>query len=146
MGLPENEEKIRGFSDVRLLLVDEAALVDEQLYEAVTPMLAVSDGTIWLLSTPRGPRGFFYREWTGKEQWMRVSVPATECPRLSKRFLDEEKRRKDNRTFRQEYMCEFVDDHTSLFPRELIERSLRSDIPPLELNLSWLKKDRERRE
>jgi hypothetical protein len=115
VGLPENEEKIRGFSDVRLLLVDEASTVDEALYEAVTPMLAVSNGTMWLLSTPRGPRGFFYREWTGREPWVRLSVPAAECPRFSKEFLDEERRRKDRRTFRQEYLCEFVDDHTCLF-------------------------------
>ena len=55
-------------------------------------------------------------------------------PAAVEEFLDEEQRRKDSRTFQQEYMCEFVDDGTSLFPRELIERSLRSDLP----RLSWI--------
>src|SRR4051812_42348087 len=83
VGLPENEEKIRGFSDVRLLLVDEASTVDEAVYEAVTPMLAVSNGTMWLLSTPRGPRGFFYREWIGREAWVRLAGAAAGRPRFS---------------------------------------------------------------
>jgi hypothetical protein len=76
------------------------------------------------------------------EKWMRLAVPATECPRLSKEFLDEERRRKTKRQFLQEYMCDFGGDGTSLFPREIIERSLRKDIKPIELNLSWLKKNR----
>ena len=42
VGLPGNEATMRGFSAVSLLLVDEAARVDDDLYKAIRPMLAVS--------------------------------------------------------------------------------------------------------
>jgi hypothetical protein len=39
-------------------------------------------GDLWLMSTPNGKRGFFWDEWDhGGEEWERISVPATECPR-----------------------------------------------------------------
>src|ERR1017187_8688007 len=58
VGLPGTEATIRGFSAVSLLLVDEAARCSDELYLAIRPMLAVSDGTLWLMSTPFGKRGF----------------------------------------------------------------------------------------
>ena len=52
VGLPGNEVTVRGFSAVSLMLIDEAARVNDEMYRAVRPMLAVSRGTLWLLSTP----------------------------------------------------------------------------------------------
>src|ERR1039458_434339 len=65
VGVPGSESTVRGFSAVSLLLVDEAARVDDDMYLAVRPMLAVSNGTLWLMSTPFGKRGFFYETWAG---------------------------------------------------------------------------------
>lgn len=58
--LPCREDTIRGFADVRLLIIDEAARVPDDLYRAVRPMLAISGGRLICLSTPYGKRGFFY--------------------------------------------------------------------------------------
>src|SRR5918999_833575 len=62
--LPGTEKTIRGFSGATLLIVDEAARVDDALYYAVRPMLAVSGGSLMMLSTPFGKRGAFFKEWT----------------------------------------------------------------------------------
>jgi hypothetical protein len=64
ISLPGKEGTIRGFSGVSLLVVDEAARVDDGLYYAVRPMLAVSGGRLVALTTPFGKRGFFHHEWT----------------------------------------------------------------------------------
>jgi hypothetical protein len=70
VGLPGMEATIRGFSAVSLLLVDEAGWVSDELYRAIRPMLAVSDGTLWLMSTPHGKQGFFYETWEhGGPEW-----------------------------------------------------------------------------
>jgi hypothetical protein len=46
------------------------------MYYALRPMLAVSNGALWLMSTPRGTRGFFYEEWTnGGPEWSSSTVP-----------------------------------------------------------------------
>src|SRR5262249_30946494 len=44
--LPCREETIRGYSHVSLLIIDEAARVPDDLYRAVRPMLAVSNGRL----------------------------------------------------------------------------------------------------
>ena len=73
-GLPGKEATLRGFSAVSLLIIDEASRVEDAVYKALRPMLAVGDGDLWLLSTPFGKRGFFYENWAGgREDWVRVS-------------------------------------------------------------------------
>ena len=66
--LPGTEKTVRGFSGVDLLIVDEASRVDDGLYHAVRPMLAVSGGSLMMLSTPFGKRGAFFEAWTGPEE------------------------------------------------------------------------------
>jgi len=125
VGIPSREDTVRGFSAVDLLIVDEAARVLDDLYDTVRPMLAVSGGATWLLSTPAGRRGFFYDEWkNGGEDWKRVTVKATECPRIPAAFLERERRKGPEQWFAQEYLCEFGEPPGALFPRELLEAAL----------------------
>jgi hypothetical protein len=132
VGLPENPDKIRGFSAVSLLLIDEAAQVEEAMYLALRPMLAVSNGDLWLMSTPYGKQGFFYERWVhGGPGWLRFSVKATECPRISKEFLEEERGEMGAAFFAQEYMGEFVDNGSAVFGRDLVEAALDDDVEPL---------------
>ena len=132
VGLPGTECTVRGFSAVSLMLIDEAARVPEELYNAVTPMLAIGNGDLWLMSTPFGRRGFFWEAWAhGGTRWERVSVPATECPRISREFLEEERARMGERWFKQEYLCDFVDVNDGVFDRELVEAALSKTLKPL---------------
>ena len=106
--LPCKEETIRGFSGINLLLVDEASRVPDELYHAVSPMLAVSNGRMICLSTPCGKRGFFYRAWaSGGADWQRIEIPAAKIPRIAPAFLERERRAMSDATFRQEYCCSF---------------------------------------
>ncbi|MGH9628414.1 MAG: terminase large subunit domain-containing protein [Bryobacteraceae bacterium] len=132
VGLPGKEATVRGFSNPALLLIDEASRVPDSLFEALTPMLATGNGDLWLMSTPAGPRGFFWETWErGGSQWTRIAVPATECPRISQEFLEEERQRKGDRVFRQEYLCEFVQGEDALFNEEDVEACVRREIPVL---------------
>ena len=134
VGLPGTEATVRGFSAVSLLLVDEASRVSEEMYQAIRPMLAVRDGALWLMSTPFGKRGFFYEAWAhGGEGWERIRAAAPECPRISARFLEEERATMGERYFRQEYLCEFEDSVSGVFDRELVERAVTDAFAPLEL-------------
>jgi hypothetical protein len=135
VGVPGNESTVRGFSAVSLLLVDEAARVDDEMYLAVRPMLAVSNGTLWLMSTPFGKRGFFYETWAeGGAEWEKVRVPADECPRIGRLFLEEERKTLGERWYHQEYQCEFVDSVSGIFDRDVVERAITKDVKPLEFD------------
>ena len=132
VGLPGSEATVRGFSAVSLLLVDEASRVDDDLYKALRPMLAVSGGTLWLMSTPYGKRGFFYETWAhGGPEWERVRVRAEECGRIPAAFLEEERRTMGERWYRQEYECEFMDPVNGVFDRDLVEAAFSKDVTPL---------------
>jgi hypothetical protein len=135
VGVPGKESTVRGFSAVSLLLVDEAARVDDEMYLALRPMLAVSNGTLWLMSTPFGKRGFFYDTWAeGGAEWERVRVPADECPRIGHVFLEEERRTLGERWYHQEYQCEFVDSVSGIFDRDVVERAITRAVKPLEFD------------
>lgn len=129
--LPGKEATIRGYSGVRLLVVDEASRVPDDLYQAVRPMLAVSGGRLVLLSTPFGSRGFFHHEWTeGGPTWQRVQVKAADCPRIDPEWLAAERAQIGDWWYRQEYECEFVESVDQLFSYELIQAALRDDVAP----------------
>jgi hypothetical protein len=130
VGLPATEDTVRGFSAASLLLLDEASRMSDDLYRALRPMLATGDGDLWLMSTPAGRSGFFYDAWThGGDEWLRISVPATECPRISRSFLEEERAALGPAVFDREYMCAFTDTGNEMFAREIVENAL-SDDPP----------------
>jgi Terminase large subunit, T4likevirus-type, N-terminal len=128
--LPGSEKTIRGFSGVSLLVVDEAARVADELYFAVRPMLAVSGGSLMMLTTPFGKRGIFFEEWTGGEGWERYEVPASEVPRIPPEFL-EERRALPSWVFRQEYECSFEETEDQIFTHEMVEGAVTSEVTPL---------------
>ena len=128
VALPGKEGTIRGFSGVDLLVIDEAARVSDDLYYSVRPMLAVSGGEIALLSTPFGKRGFFFEAWDKGEDWYRIEVPATECPRIPAAFLAQEQRTLGEWWFNQEYMCKFEDAQTSAFTYEDVQAAMSEEV------------------
>jgi hypothetical protein len=132
IALPGKEATIRGFSGVTLLIVDEASRVPDELYQAVRPMLAVSGGSIVLLSTPFGRRGFFFQEWeNGGDRWERIRVPATECPRIDREWLEQERAAIGDWWFRQEYGCEFLATDDQLYDYESVMQAMSNDLQPL---------------
>lgn len=132
VALPGTEQTIRGFSGVSLLLVDEASRVEDSLYQAIRPMLAVSGGRIVLLSTPFGKRGFFHSEWTeGGSNWLRFKITAEQCPRIDREWLENERKMIGEWWYQQEYMCEFVETSDQVFSFEDIQAAIDPTLQPL---------------
>jgi hypothetical protein len=128
LALPGGEadgKTIRGLAGARLVIVDEAARVPDDLLAAIRPMLATNAaGALVLLSTPAGKRGAFYELWhNGDPTWHRVRVPVNECPRISKQFLAEELRDLGPARYSEEYELAFIDSDTAAFPTRLIDQA-----------------------
>jgi Terminase large subunit, T4likevirus-type, N-terminal len=131
IALPGSERTTRGYAGAKLIILDEAARVDDDLLAALRPTMAVVGGSLIMLSTPFGKRGEFYRAWTEGEGWTRVRVPASQCPRLSKEFLAEERRELGVMRFSEEYELAFLEPDESVFPTAIIDRAFTTDVRPL---------------
>lgn len=132
LALPGSEETIRGVEGVDLLLIDEAALVPDELFAAVHPMLATTNGRCVAMSTARGKRGWFWREWEGSDlEWHRAIVTAHEVPRIKPEWLAMTRRRIGEWMFRQEFLCEFLESEDSLFLFADIAAALSAEVEPL---------------
>ena len=144
--VPSTEETARGYSNVNLLICDEAARISDELYYSLRPVLAVSQGRIILLSTPNGQRGFFYKEWTQGEGWERARVIASECPRIEPVWLEEEERHIGSYWFLQEYCCEFQDSTSAIFSTRDFDECVTDTVKPLWPKVTDLTNWREKHE
>jgi len=134
VSLPGSEGTIRGYSAATLVIEDEASRVPDDLYAAIRPMLAVSNGRLVLMSTPFGRRGHFFETWESIEPtWERIKITVDECPRISPEFIAEERRTMPDRVFRQEYLGDFTETDDQVFSHDLVMSAVTDDVKPLEL-------------
>jgi hypothetical protein len=131
VSLPGDPKTVRGYSGPALVVEDEAGYVDDDMVQALRPMLAVSRGRLILMSTPAGRRGHFFETCIGTDgDWERVFITAKDCPRISAAFLAKELETLGPLLFAQEYEGEFIDAQTSAFASAMIDRALVDDFEP----------------
>lgn len=130
LSLPGDSETVRGYSSVDLIIIDEAARCDDELFVSIRPMLAMSQGSLLLMSTPAGRRGHFFAIWeNGGPTWERYEMKAEDNPRMNPAFLEEEKRALGP-FYEQEYRCAFLAEEASLFSLSDIRSAFSSGISP----------------
>ena len=130
---------IRGYTIDRLY-ADEAAFIPEEVWAAVTPMLATTGGSIILLSTPFGTDNYFYRMSTN-EKFKFIHVDPEEViagrPKdQGKRMIEfrkDEKERMTKLQYQQEHMGFFVGGIQKFFPDDLIDQICTLPLPSKEV-------------
>ena len=130
--LSSGTARLRGIA-VNLMFVDEAAFLDDAVYHVLRPMLAATKGDLWLLSMPNGRRGFFFETWTYGTNWTRFKAPATDCPRISREFLEDERGEIGATRFQQEYLCDFVESEDAAFSQLVIDQSIDDTVPGIKI-------------
>ncbi len=133
VSLPGSEKTTRGYSKASLIVLDEASRIEDGLISSLRPMMATARGARFVvMSTPWGRRGFFYERWHADDPgWLKIEIPATECPRIPAEFLSEQARELGPLLYDQEYLCRFVDSAETLFATALVERAFDPAIRPL---------------
>ena len=133
ISLPGDPDNLRGFSDPKLVVIDEASRVSDAMLAAVSPMVAVSRGQLVLLSTYNGRRGTFWNVANPRSAaWSYFDVKATECPRISPEFLEEQRRLLGPVLFAQEFENVAADADDQVFSAESIDRAFLSDMPAIQ--------------
>jgi Terminase large subunit, T4likevirus-type, N-terminal len=134
IALPGDARTIRGLAAPAIVILDEAAFAEDDYIEAFSPMFATNsdEAQMLVLSTPNFRRGWFFEHWhSGDENWLRIEVPASKCPRISKEFLAQELREKGPTRFAQEYECQFLESDAAAFPTTIIDAAFTSEVLPL---------------
>ena len=123
LGLAARDATVRGYT-TNLLMIDEAAQVPDVVYESITGQLSTTDGAMWVLGTPRGKSGEFYKIWTkGDEaEWLKSMRKTSDCGRVPAKFLESERKAKGEALMKREYECEFMDDGTTLLRSGDVDR------------------------
>ena len=117
----EKYDSIRGRKYKRVI-IDEAAMVatlETAWYSVIRPTLTDMIGDAWMLSTPRG-RNFFWRcfQWgldSQKPDWGCWQMPTATNPYISPAEIETARHELPDRTFRQEYLAEFLEDAGGVF-------------------------------
>jgi hypothetical protein len=122
---------------IHKLTCDEAQLIPDDVFTAVTPMLLTTGGKISLSGTPQGKRGFFWEAYKNTLNQFKVfhvnSIDVINNREISPtwqqwrkdvaiKHLERERERMSAKQFAQEYLGEFVEDLNQYFPDELINK------------------------
>lgn len=126
LAVPANPATVRGFS--ANLYLDEMAFwrQSEEIWKAVVPIATRGGFKVRITSTANGQSGVFHRIWAGGDAlWSRHQVSVLQAVEQGLP-LDVEQLRSaigDEDAWRQEYLCEFVDEATAWLSWDLIDRA-----------------------
>jgi hypothetical protein len=140
VALPGDGDTIRGYSDPRLIVLDEASRIPDAVMAAVMPMTLVSGGRVVALSTPRGRSGWFFEKWHSDEPCERIDAKAIDCPRIPRERIEEQRRTLGPRLFSCEFENVFLEDWDAVFSAEAIASIYERDddelaLPALDLGV-----------
>ena len=124
----ETGEGLRG-DTIKKLMIDEGSRMKEEFYISVMPMMSVVKGSMDIASTPAGKlhrdgsEKFFYK-CSYDDRFKKFYISSEDCPRHSKEFLEDQKKKMSKLAYAQEYLAIFTDALQSIFQKELLDKIL----------------------
>lgn len=123
IGLPANPEAITGLTKIRAVFLDEAAkweLKDDYpVINAVLPIVRSNQSDLFMISTPKGLRGFFYHIDIGQNDFLKIKYDIFQVQGLL--YSKEQIEQMINSSVEdpnQEYLCQYVAGRNTIFGSE----------------------------
>ena len=128
----DNPDSIRGIG-VDFVVIDEAADIpklDDTWKAVIRPTLSDREGSALIIGSPKG-RNYFYDMWNTKDPaWQSWQFTTLQGENVSAEELESAKRDLDQRTFKQEYMAEWVDFTGLIYYNMGDENIIEMPVPP----------------
>jgi len=139
IALPNSPPLLRGYT-AHMIIADEAAFFrdDEMVfYSVMMPMMATTNGTLIVSSTPWGKNSVFYKfclspEFSKHENTWRDAVQAG---LTTESFIEEMRNSLPQERFLREFEAQFVEDVDSWLPQDLITRCVDGNLEYLEFGV-----------
>lgn len=144
----ESPNSLRGQTCKSLLIIDEAAFIADETSDGqnfygniVQPLTKSYHPKVLLISTPCGKQGFFYEMYLKSLNPSFNSYASVKCDIYNDEFvqpseIEEIKSSINELAFRQEYMCEFLDNALSVF--EEYDSLFKDDVQVLDNQRVWI--------
>lgn len=121
--LSSNADSIRGYTKIKAIFVDEAAHFkindDSVVLDAIEPIVHTNNTDLFLVSTPNGRRGFFYKIATSENEYFKISWDYTSAIGwIYTREKIETDLMSSSIDIEQEYRCQFTGTRDSIFGSE----------------------------
>lgn len=116
----EQRDNLRGFTITGLLVVDECAFIQDDIFDILLPTTDVHRAPILLISTPKLKQGFFFRYYSAGMQGQ-ADITSIDFNDFDTSFLLSSEKLEQYRTmmpkaqFTTEYLGEFLDTDSVLF-------------------------------
>jgi hypothetical protein len=107
-----NYDRLRG-GRYNYIYIDEGQDTMKEAYNTLRPTIATTEGHITILGTPKGFS--WITELTNSDEWSFKSWTTAEGGLVSEIEIERAKRELDERTFRQEYLAEFLSAEGMIF-------------------------------
>jgi len=125
-GLPARAEAILGDTKIKAIFMDEASkwlLVDDDpVMNAVKPIVEINKSDLFLISTPNGPKGFFYKIERDTNDFMKIKYDIYQAVGFLYTMEKAEEMLKDNTVDTdQEYLNQYTTGRNSIFGTVLPE-------------------------
>jgi len=114
----DKPDNLRG-EGLDLLIIDEAAYIDDEAwYACLRPTLSDRCGKAVMISTPAGKNWFYHVFMLGftDPEYASFRSPTEENPIIPRSEIEEARRNLPDYVFRQEYLAEFIDSSSAVFP------------------------------
>ena len=117
----EQRDNLRGFTVTGILVVDECAFIQDDIFDILQPTTDVHSAPILLISTPKLKQGFFYRYYSAGLTGDNPGIVSIDFNQFDTSFLLPKDKLEQYRTmmpkaqFTTEYLGNFLDSDSILF-------------------------------
>ena len=117
----EQRDNLRGFTVTGILVVDECAFIQDDIFDILQPTTDVHSAPILLISTPKLKQGFFYRYYSAGLAGDNTGIVSIDFNQYDTSFLLPKDKLEQYRTmmpkaqFTTEYLGNFLDSDSILF-------------------------------
>lgn len=138
-----NPDSLRGLT-LNLVLCDESAFIPDALFQAVSPTIMSTLGSMILISTPNLSSGEFYRACQEDSIYTRfhlthddayfIGEDGKKIPFIDPEELEREKWNcggEDSPRYKREILAEFTDSEGGFFDLDAVNDSLKPDLPQI---------------
>jgi phage FluMu gp28-like protein len=114
----------------KVVIVDEAAYAPDAVFEDVLePFFLTHDSYVFIIvSTPAGESGYYHEKVVVDDDWYSPYWPSVLNPQVDPAWLAEKREKTESRTFRQEYLGQFIGSSDRFFQPQLIDDATDPDI------------------